>query len=275
MPDLFPNLTTFVLCGLVVAGAQLIYATVGFGAGMFSIALLALLLPDLAQAVATLLLLTFVTEAYVLIHAWRQARIRLLLGLLPMTAVGMWLGTELLVAGNVSRLKCALGVVIAAAGAWFLYTESRAKRQGSTSPGREECRQDRPNATKEIPDSFARLWTSLPAGLASGTLAGLFGTGGPPVIIFLKAHGLNKGAFRATLLWYFLLVSFLRAAGYMRAGILTTDELTAALWLLPPSLAGMLLGMALHRRVPERGFQTSVSVLLILLGGLLALGGGR
>ncbi len=65
MPELFPSVTVFVLCGLVVACAQMIYATVGFGAGMFSIALLAMLLPDLAGAVAALLLLTLVTEVWV------------------------------------------------------------------------------------------------------------------------------------------------------------------------------------------------------------------
>ena len=39
MPELFPNLPTYVFCALVMAGAQLLYATVGFGAGMFSIAI--------------------------------------------------------------------------------------------------------------------------------------------------------------------------------------------------------------------------------------------
>ena len=111
MPGLFPDMTTFVLCALVVAGAQLIYATAGFGAGMFSIALLAMILPDLGPAVATLYVLTFLTEVWVLLHAWRQAKARLLLGLLPTTMLGMWLGTELLLLGNVAWLKRVLGVI--------------------------------------------------------------------------------------------------------------------------------------------------------------------
>jgi len=282
MPDLFPDVITFVLCGFVVAGAHLIYATVGFGAGMFSIALLALLLPELAETVATLLLLTFMTEVWVLVHAWREAKVRLLLGLLPTAAVGMWLGTELLVAGNVAWLKRVLGVVIVAAGVWFLYEERRRRTSSKQEP---KCGVNNLlHGVKPVSPAFfsagrkrflTPFLTGLPAGLASGTLAGLFGTGGPPVIIFLRAHGLDKGAFRATLLWFFLLMSFLRTTGYLRAGILTGSEVTAALWLLPAALAGTRLGMVLHRRMSQRGFQMAVSILLILLGGLLALGGGR
>ncbi len=92
MPDLFGNLPSFVACALIMAGAQLIYATVGFGAGMFAVALMAIVLPDLTDAVVVLLILTFVTEVWVLIRAWRLARTRLLGWLAPGMAVGLWLG---------------------------------------------------------------------------------------------------------------------------------------------------------------------------------------
>jgi uncharacterized membrane protein YfcA len=178
----------------------------------------------------------------------------------------MWLGTEMLAAGNVAWLKRLLGAVVVAAGVWFLQQERRRARLEKAGPANED---ERP------PQTGGRTWTSLPAGLAAGTLAGLFGTGGPPVIVYLKAYRLNKGAFRATLLWYFLLAGGLRIATYLRAGLLTGREVRSALWLLPASLAGMLLGMAIHRRLPERHFAIVVSVLLIFLGALLLLGGGK
>ena len=264
-PDLFPSWTVLILCGLVVAGSQLIYATVGFGAGMFSIALLALLLPDLSSAVATLMLLTFVTEACVLLRAWRQARGRLLLSLLPTTALGLWLGTDLLVLGNVGWLKRLLGVVVLAAGAWFLHRD-----RGRIAKARDGAADGSPEQGR----AGAAAWTGLPTGLAAGTLAGLFGTGGPPVIVFLHSYRLDKEAFRATLLWYFLLMGVLRMAGYLRVGLLTRAELTAAIWLLPASLLGMGLGMAVHHRMSDRQFGTVVSVLLMMVGGLLLIGGG-
>ncbi len=252
MPELFPDTATFVLCGLILLVAQLIYATIGFGAGMFSIALLALILPDLATSVAILFLLTFVTEVWVLSRAWRQARLRLLLGLLPTTAVGMWVGTEMLAGGDVSLLKRSLGVVVAGAGAWFLF------RDGRSEPDPEPSR--------------ARNLIAVPFGFGAGVLAGLYGTGGPPVIVLLKSYGLDKSAFRATLLWFFLLMSLMRGGTYLHAGLLTTDELLAALWLLPFSLIGTALGMVAHGRLSERVFGRAVSILLVVLGALLVIG---
>jgi uncharacterized membrane protein YfcA len=259
MPALFPDIPTFVACALIMAAAQFIYATVGFGAGMFSMAMFALILPDLTDAVTVLLFLTFVTELGVLLRAWRHARARLLLGLVPTMALGLWLGTEVLVAGNAATLKRLLGVVVGLAGVWFLYSERRTAAATSTP---------------SMHSPLRRTVTSVSAGLASGLLGGLYGTGGPPVIICLKGHGLDKSAFRATLLWYFMLMSLLRAAAYGHAGVLTLDRLLAAAWLLPGSLIGVALGMTVHQRLSERVFARTVSVLLITLGaGLLTLGG--
>ena len=120
-----------------------------------------------------------------------------------------------------------------------------------------------------------RAWWGLPVGLLAGGLAGLFGTGGPPVIILLKRYNLDKGAFRATILWFFLIMSVLRGASYLRVGVLTSSELIAALWLLPASVLGMVLGMVTHRSMSERRFGIAVSVLLIVLGLLLLVGGGK
>lgn len=259
MPELFPSIPAFVLCTLIIAGAQLIYATVGFGAGMFAVALLALVLPDLRGAVATLLLLTLVTEIWVLVHAWRHARVKLLLGLLPTTAIGMWLGTQVLAGGEIEWLKRVLGLVVLGAGAWFLYEQLRAVPTNETA------------APPQRRDH--RGWWSLPVGLAAGTLAGLFGTGGPPVIIFLRSYRLDKGGFRATLLWYFFLMSGLRAFEYTRNGLLTALELHAALWLLPATIVGILAGMLIHHRVADHYFRLLVALLLMLLGLILALAG--
>jgi uncharacterized protein len=254
MPELFPDLSTYLLCSLILLCAQLIYAAVGFGAGMFSIALLALVLPDLAKPVATLLVLFLITEVGVLTRVWRQAKPRLLLGLLPTTALGMWLGTEMLAAGDVAVLKLALGVVVAAAGGWFLFRDRRSAVERVSRVAR------------------GRNLITIPFGFVSGVLAGLFGTGGPPVIVLLKGYGLDKGAFRATLISFFLLMSLMRGGTYINAGLLTTEELLAALWLLPASLAGTVLGMVIHGRLSERFFGYAVSLLLILLGGLLVIG---
>lgn len=261
LPPLFPSLFAFILSAAIVAVAQVIYATVGFGVGMFSVALLALLLPDLSGVVGTLWLLTFVTEVWVLAHAWHHARVRLLLGLIPTTILGLWLGTQILVSADVSGLKRALGGIVLAAGIWFLYRDAKAPATVDNA--------------RHASGRNARTWLSAPTGLASGLLTGLFGTGGPPVIVFLKSYELEKSAFRATILWFFLLTGMVRGGMYLQAGVLAGDELRAALWLLPGSLAGAVLGSIVHHRISEKVFARVVSVLLVVLGMLLAVTGGR
>ena len=219
MPELFVDLPSFVACVLVMAVAQMIYATVGFGAGMFAVALMALVLPDLTGIVIVLLMLTFVTEVWVLAHNWRRAKMRLLVWLVPGMFAGLWVGTRVLVTTDVSLLKRLLGLVVFGAGLYFV-VEHRFRRGRSRSE----------DAT---PASLTKPWISLPVGLLSGFLGATFGTGGPPVIIFLRAHSLDKAAFRATILAYFLLMSFLRAGTYATVDLVTADHAIAAAMLLP------------------------------------------
>ena len=262
MPDLFVNLSSFVACVLIMTGAQLIYATVGFGAGMFAVALMALVLPDLTSIVVVLLILTFVTEVWVLARNWHQAKIRLLGWLVPGMFAGLWVGTHVLITTDVSLLKRFLGLAVIGAGLYFIL-ENRVKH-GDEHPISREAR---------LPPRAS--WISLPVGLLSGVLGAMFGTGGPPVIIFLRACRLDKAAFRSTILTYWLLMSLMRGGTYTTAGLVTADRALAAALLLPGSVAGIIIGTIIHDRISEHVFSQAMSVLLVVLGVLLLAGAGR
>ena len=135
--DFFPSLTVYVFCALVMACGQFIYAAVGFGSGIFSVALLAMILPGLSRPVAILFLLTLATELSTLRRIWRHGHVRLLVGLLPTTAVGLWLGTEILLRVDAEALKLALGGVVLLAGTWFLYQEILRERIAGHASGQE------------------------------------------------------------------------------------------------------------------------------------------
>ncbi|HRX87093.1 MAG TPA: sulfite exporter TauE/SafE family protein [Phycisphaerae bacterium] len=233
---------------------------------MVAVALLAFVLPDLRGTVAVLMVLTCLTEVSVLSRNWRRAQPRLLVLLIVPMGVGLWIGTRILVSGDVSLLKRMLGVVIAAAGAWFLYSE-RHRSAGDPSP-------DPPHALARTTQRVRNL-LAVPVGLVSGVLGGMFGTGGPPVIILLRSYRLDKAAFRATLLAFFFTMTLIRAPLYWRNGTLTTQVLLAAIWLAPGAAAGTAAGMLAHRRLSERKFAVAVAVLLILLGILLLAGRGK
>ena len=118
-------------------------------------------------------------------------------------------------------------------------------------------------------------WLSLPVGLFSGVLGAIFGTGGPPVIVFLRTCRLDKTAFRSTIMTYFLSMSILRAGIYSTTGLLTADRALAAVMLLPGSIAGIIIGIIIHERISESQFRYVVAILLVGLGVLLAAGLGR
>lgn len=262
MPDLFGSLLTYIGCALIMAVAQLIYATVGFGAGMFAVSLMALLLPDLTGIVVVLLVLTFITEVWVLTRSWRQVRFRLLSWLVPGLAVGLYLGTRILVSTDIGLLKQLLGILVSGMGLYFVMQGKDAN--DGQRPARCESRL-----------SATASWLSLPIGLLSGTLGAMFGTGGPPVIIFFRACRLDKTAFRSTILMFFLLMSLLRAGTYATADLFTVDRILAAALLIPGSLAGTVVGTLIHDRISEDHFRRVVSMLLVVLGALLVAGAGR
>jgi uncharacterized membrane protein YfcA len=104
------------------------------------------------------------------------------------------------------------------------------------------------------------------AGLAAGVAGAMFGTGGPPVILWFQLQGLDKRAFRATLLGVFLVMSIVRVPSYAVAGLLGREVLLSALLLLPAGLLGLLIGQRLHIGIPERRFRQGVALALALLG---------
>ncbi|MEW6745229.1 MAG: sulfite exporter TauE/SafE family protein [Planctomycetota bacterium] len=114
-------------------------------------------------------------------------------------------------------------------------------------------------------------WTAPPVGLLSGFLGGLFGTGGPPLIVYYQLSGAEKAAFRGNLMAAFLVVTIVKVPTYALTGLLTLPRLQAGLAVFPAVLLGFWLGNRVHVRLSETTFRRLVSGLLALIGvGLLA-----
>ena len=60
-----------------------------------------------------------------------------------------------------------------------------------------------------------------PVGLSSGLLTGLFGTGGPPLVLYYQLSGADKAAFRGNLMAIFLLMTLVRVPSYAGMGLIT------------------------------------------------------
>ncbi len=229
---------------LVLLAAQVIYVVFGFGSGLVAVGTLALLYPEIRDVVVLLLLVNLPAELGVTIGSWRAIRWReaggLLLGIVP----GVTVGAYALRAGSPTLVLTALGVFLIVVSCVFLVLRVSA---GVRWP----------------------RWVALPTGLLAGTLTGLFGTGGPPLIVYHHLSGLSKQAFRGNLMALFAAMTLLRVVNYAAQGLLTPPRIWSGLVLLPVALLGAWIGQRIHLELSELLFRRLVSALLGVLGLLL------
>jgi uncharacterized membrane protein YfcA len=183
-------------------------------------------------------------------NSWRSISWRGVLVIFAGVALGIPLGTWLLGWANAGLLLNALGVFLVVVGGVFLVLDG--------SPGR------RPPA-----------WLAPIVGLASGILTGLFGTGGPPLILHYRLSGMEKAAFRGNLMAIFLLMTTVRVPSYAAFGLITAPRMWSALAVLPAVIVGALIGNNIHLRIEEATFRRLVSAALVVIGILLLVPGAR
>ena len=244
LETVFQSIPQFLVTFLILVFAQAVYVVFGFGVGLIAVGALALLFAEIRDVVVLLLFVAAPAELYVVGSAFRQVPWR---GVLPTAAgllLGIPLGTALLRFGEPTFLLTLLGVVLLGAGGAFLVSPSSSH---SRPPG----------------------WVGPPAGLVSGVLSGLFGTGGPPLILYFQASGMDKSTFRRCLMALFLLTTIVRFVTYATAGLLTPPRLVSGLVVLPAAALGAWLGQRIHLQLTEATFRRLVCLALIAIGALL------
>lgn len=210
----------------------------GFGSGLIAVPLLALRFP-LTQVVPFMLLADFAASALVgglnFRHvAWTEIR-----RLLPATLLGVALGTSLLVSLPAAILLGALGGFI------LLF----ALRGLLMKPG---------------PFSLASPRWAWPAALTGGAVSGLFGTGGPPYVIYLSHRIREKSGLRATLSALFFLEGLLRILTFLAAGLLfSATPWWHALLAAPIIVAALYAGSHVHTRLSDAQMLRLVNLLLL------------
>ncbi len=241
---IFSSPLEFALTCAVLIIAQLVYVLFGFGSGLIAVGSLALIFPELKDVVVLLLLVNLPAELFVSWQARREIRWRPIIGLGTGIAVGIPAGAWLLTTSEPRILLTVLGWFLIGVGLLFL----KLPAGGRFSP---------------------RPYAAPPTGLLSGILTGLFGTGGPPLIIWYHLSAVGKTAFRANLMTIFLLMSAVRVPSYAASGLVTGTRLWSSLLVMPAVLFGAWLGHRLHVKISEHTFRRLVSFLLAALGAVL------
>lgn len=224
----------------VVFAAFYVRATIGFGSGLISVALLTLLFP-IKQVVPVVLLLDLAGSVILGAYDVRKMRTQELKWLIPASMIGVLIGAQVLRESPAQHLTASLGVFVIA---YVIYAIA-------VHPER-------------IP-RIAPAW-ALPLGLLGGVIGSLYGGGGPPIVAYLQMRHLDKRAFRATFQAIALLDNMARGATYVALGLLTLPLAATALTLGPAVLAGLALGNRLHLRIRHETFLRATLAVLLIIG---------
>jgi uncharacterized membrane protein YfcA len=223
------------------AGAAVQSAT-GFGfALVLSPALFAVMEP--VEAVTALLVLGVALNLLVLFEGGRPEHVdwRALAPILVAALPGLAVGAVALTQLSKEVLQVAVGIAVIAAAGWQLRRRSR----------------ERPR----LPPAAA--WA---AGFASGALTTSISVSGPPLVLWLEAHGVRPEEFRASLAASFLALNIAGGVVLVAAegtGALEAGEVALLFALV---VAGYALGAVAFRRLDRERFFSLVLILVALTG---------
>lgn len=215
----------------------------GFGSGLIAIPLLAHFLP-LTFVVPFVLVLDFTASLALAHHTRVNVRWGEIRALLPTTMFGILIGVFLLVSLPREPLLLGLALFVMFFGLRYVF-----------------------NVHSEKPVS---RWWALPTGFIGGSIGALFGTGGPPYVVYLSHRLHDKALLRATLTGLFMLDGGFRFAVFLYTGLLLQDHmLTALLFALPLMGVGLYLGNHVHLGISRRQQLVIIGTLLLLSGASL------
>ena len=218
--------------------AYFVRGMVGFGSGLISVPLLALFLP-LPFVVPLVLLLDFTTSLILGGLNFKQVQWREVGMLMPFSLIGVIVGTQLLVNLPLTPMLLMLATFISVFAVRSLL-----------------------NLKGEKPVSG---WWAVPASFTGGAVGGLFGTGGPPYVIYLNHRIQDKSLLRATFSALFFLEGMIRIITFSFAGLLLDAHIWwSALTALPVVFSALWLGGHVHTGLSHAQITRLIGILLLL-----------
>jgi uncharacterized membrane protein YfcA len=233
------DLPALVAGALVVTAGYLIFACTGFGASLFTVPVLAHFLP-VPFVLAVSVLLDVAASLAVGARFRRDADPSELRWLAPFALLGNILGVTLLVGLPRRASMGGLGAFCLAYGFWSLARAGGAR-------------------------VVSRGWAPV-AGLAGGVTGALFGSGGPPYVIYLSRRLGEPVRLRATISAMILLSTGLRLLVFTGSGLVQRDQLLAFALLAPFALLGLWVGTRFSRRLAPVRLVQLVRLLILASG---------
>lgn len=237
-----PLIPQLFLSEIIILFAFYTRSFLGFGAALISVPLLVHIFP-IKFVVPMEVILDVVLSIFLIREELSNVRFKILIPLIIGGALGTVLGTYFLKSFANAFLLKVLGMIIV-----LFSLNLLVKRSYYIS----------------LPSFYG--WIS---GLAGGVLGGMFGTSGPPYVMYLVNQIKRKEVLRASLIGLFAVDSTFRLLYYIVNGLVTKSVLMMSIYLLPALMLGILLGKVHFRIVREAIYKKFVVILLIISGLVL------
>lgn len=243
--------TEMLLVAAIVLAAGVLKGSIGFGAPLVAVPLLAPLVGTRAAIVLVALPLLIANMGVLITRPVDRRAIRRFVPLLATLIPTTFLGGILLARVDIATLTIIVGAVTIA----FM---------GITAVG----------AQFIVPP---RLETplSLMVGLVAGVLSGATSAPGPIFSLYLSGLGLEKRAFVYGITILLAVGNVVQVLTYWQQGLYTGNRLLGSVALIPAILLGQLLGLRIQDRLNPTAFRRVILVVVALAGvNLLARGLG-
>ncbi|MHB8973042.1 MAG: sulfite exporter TauE/SafE family protein [Pirellulaceae bacterium] len=106
-----------------------------------------------------------------------------------------------------------------------------------------------------------RKWFTGLMGLLAGFGTVVGNAAGPAMSIYLLSKKLDKHEFIGTSAWLFFLVNSSKVPFQMMMGVITAKTLRLDVCVVPVLIVGVLSGVIVHERIPQKAFDTLVLLL--------------
>lgn len=237
--------TTIALLVLFCTGASFVQRVSGFGFGIFIMTMLPYLMPSYGEATTLSGMLSAAQSLYVLFSLYRLISWKRLLPILITFLIVSYFAVRLVASMTDSHLRLALGVVLLLMSFYFMFINKRVHLNPS-------------------------IFMQVSMGTLSGVMGGLFGTQGPPAVLFFMATETDKERYLAIAQAYFLIGNLCMTVYRAQNGFLTTVVWRAWFYALIGVVIGSILGKFVFDKISTDVLRKVVYI-YVAISGVIAI----
>jgi len=234
----------YILLMLVGAGAGFVQRVSGFGLGIFAMLFMPHFLPVHISSPAISSMFSLGTSSWNAIRYRKNISFRTILPLLAAALVTIPIAVYFSSAVPAAVFQMILGAVLIVLSVYFLFFEKKVHVRPTVTSG-------------------------LLLGTVSGTLSGLFSTGGPPVVLYLTQALPDKNTYFATIQFFFALTGIYSTVVRILNGVITAEVLMLTAVGFIGCALGNILGGLVFDRLNAVMFRRVIYIAMIISGVLM------